>query len=64
MSQIDFYQMGQEAYAAGQPRVPVLNSVVIDAVKDLPLGGGATKIFREVSRGWDAANLADDSWDI
>lgn len=59
----DWFQKGKDAYAAGASRAPALNREVMDAIGGAGVGDPETnRIMSEWGRGWDAANMADDSF--
>lgn len=58
MNKIDFYTLGQEAFARGALRVPAMDPAVAPALEDLPVGLGAADMLEGWLQGWDVANLA------
>lgn len=52
---VDFFAMGQKAFADGAPRVPAQNRELMNALKGVPSILGPVKDW---TRGWDQANLA------
>lgn len=53
-----FETLGREAFANGKSPFPMACPEVYEAVKDLPVGGGAAEIMGAFNRGWFAANMA------
>jgi hypothetical protein len=49
---------GRFAYNNGEPRVPILNRTVFEAITGLPVGDGAAEIMKAFLHGWDEANLS------
>lgn len=57
----DWQEIGRQAFLAGNDSTPWLNADVQEAVKDLPVGGGAAGIFRAFTVGWHEANLVAET---
>lgn len=56
-SGISFKEVGRQAYLNGESAAPALNPAIIEAISDLPVGGGAAEIMRAFQVGWTQANL-------
>lgn len=54
----DWQLAGRQAHAAGLPRVPMADVRVHVACAGMSVGQGAVRLFRDWTRGWDAANLS------
>ncbi|WP_109530057.1 MULTISPECIES: hypothetical protein [Nocardia] len=57
---VDWRRIGREAHAAGQPLIPATDARVREALRGLPVGGGAVQIMSLFTDGWHAANSAPD----
>jgi len=56
--EIDFRELGRQAFVAGQPSAPALNAEVRAAIDGMPVGTGAANIMRKFSAGWHEANAS------
>jgi hypothetical protein len=54
-------QIGRNAYLAGQPCIPFMNTEIVEAISGLKVGGDAAKIMRAFTSGWTTANI-DAEW--
>lgn len=52
----DWHAIGYAAYLNGESGVPTANSAVMQAIGDMPVGGGGAEIMRAYQEGWQAAN--------
>lgn len=55
---VDWHRIGREAHAAGQPLIPATDPRVSEALRGLPVGGGAAQIMSLFTDGWHTANSA------
>jgi hypothetical protein len=56
--EIDFREVGRQAFAAGQPCAPALNAEVMAAVDGMSVGTGAADIMRKFAAGWCEASAS------
>jgi len=54
--ELDFYDLGQEAWAQGLPADPFTDLKVVEVVGEQPTGPEATRVIRDWTRGWKAAD--------
>ena len=51
----DWHAIGYSAYLAGDPAAPALNAQVMQAIGDMPVGGGGEEIMRAFTEGYERA---------
>jgi hypothetical protein len=64
-TETDFRALGREAYRAGQPRKPIDNQVVVDAIADSKSWSpwdseSRFRVMSDFAAGWDAEAMGVD----